>query len=65
MGFVVKIMEGAGGGWITKLNTQGVRSVGSLRHAQVFPTYADAQHEVERLADHLPVGILRLKIEQK
>ncbi|HEV8002336.1 MAG TPA: hypothetical protein VGP63_20765 [Planctomycetaceae bacterium] len=66
MGYVVKVSNGSGGsGWISKLNAEGIRSVGDLRRAQVFPTRDGAQHEIERLSNHLPDGAIRIRIEQQ
>jgi hypothetical protein len=65
MGYVVKVSNGPGGGWISKLNSEGIRSIGNLTKAQVFPTREGAQHEIDRLSDHLPAGPCRLKIEQE
>jgi hypothetical protein len=66
MGYVVKVSYSSGGsGWISKLNAEGIRSVGDLRKAQIFPTRDGAQHEVERLSSHLPAGAVRLRIEQE
>jgi hypothetical protein len=66
MGYVVKVSNSAGGGgWISRLNSEGIRSIGALRTAQVFPTRDGAQHEIERLSNHLPEGSFRLKIEQE
>jgi hypothetical protein len=66
MGYVVKVSNTpVGGGWISKLDSDGIRSIGTLAKAQVFPTREGAQHEIDRLSDHLPVGPCRFKIEQQ
>ena len=66
MGYVVKVSNSRGGdGWISRLNSEGIRSIGALPKAQVFPTREGAQHEIDRLSDHLPAGSFRFKIEQK
>jgi len=66
MGYVVRVWDGAGGsGWISKLNTQGVRCIGALRGAQVFPTCDDAHREITRLLNQLPSRAIQIKIEQE
>jgi hypothetical protein len=66
MSFVVKMFEKAGvSGWISKLNADGLRTVGPLKGAQDFATHEGAQREVERLRDHLPAGSFRFDIELK
>jgi hypothetical protein len=66
MGYVVKVSNSSGSsGWISKLNAEGIRSIGDLRTAQVFQTRDGAQHEIERLSNHLPDGPIRIKIEQQ
>ena len=66
MSFVVKMFEKVGvSGWISKLNADGLRTVGPLKGAQIFPTREGAQREVERLRGHLPAGSFRFDIEPK
>jgi hypothetical protein len=66
MGYVLKVSNNSGGsGWISKLNADGIRSIGDLRKAQVFPTHEGAQQEIERLSNHLPDGPIRIRIEQQ
>jgi len=66
LGYVIKVSNRASGGaWISTLNSEGIRSIGTLRKAQVFPTREGAQLEIDRLSDHLPVGPCRFKIEQE
>jgi hypothetical protein len=66
MGYVIKVSNSPGGGaWISPLNSEGIRCLGTLRKAQVFPTREGAQQEIDRLSDHLPVGPCRFKIEQE
>ncbi len=66
MGYVLKVSNGSGGtGWISKLNADGIRSIGNLHRAQVFPTRDGAQQEIERLSNHLPDGSIRIRIEQQ
>jgi hypothetical protein len=66
MGYVVKVSNTpSGGGWISKLDAEGIRSIDALRKAQVFPTHEGAQHEIDRLSNHLPEGSFRFKIEQE
>lgn len=66
MGYVVKVSNSSGGsGWISRLNAEGIRGIGDLRGAQVFPTRDGAEHEVERLSKHLPDGATRIRIEQQ
>jgi hypothetical protein len=66
MGYVVKVSNSpSGGGWISKLNSEDIRSIDALRKAEVFPTREGAQHEIDRLSNHLPGGSIRFKIEQE
>jgi len=65
LGYVIKVSNNPGGGaWISTLNSEGIRSIGTLRKAQVFSTREGAQQEIDRLSDHLPVGPCRFMIEQ-
>ena len=63
---MVKVNDETGAtGWISKLNAQGLRTIGTLQQAQVFPTRDDARREIERLSDHLPSHKIRFKIERE
>jgi hypothetical protein len=65
-GYVAKVSNSSGGsGWLSKLNTEGIRSISDLRSAQVLPTRDGAEHELERLANPLPDGAIRIRIEQQ
>jgi hypothetical protein len=66
LGYIIKVSNNPGGGaWISRLNSEGIRSIGAQRKAQVFPTREGAQQEIDRLSGHLPVGPCRFKIEQE
>jgi hypothetical protein len=66
MCYVVKVSNSPGGdGWISRLNSEGVRGIAALRKAQVFATREVAQCEIDRLSNHLPAGSFRFKIEQQ